>query len=166
MQQTILKPLLGIAVALGTIGAANAAIASDAQPDLDRASGDLSTLATDSQLEAERRFEIAQFFPFPSGLRDRREESSREVQRCLDKRSRRDRESCLNNLRNERRNFDRRDNRRELSREEKRCLEKRSYRDRESCLTNLRNDRRYYDRQNNDRRPYSQPSYPGGFYRF
>ena len=180
MRQTALKPLVGIVVALGTIaGVTNAAFASSAQPDFSRAPGEVSTIDESNQLQSQRAFQVAQFslFPWSSNL-DRRENASREVQRCLDQRSRRDRENCLTELRNNRRNDrynsdrynndrrnddrynndrynnDRRNDRNVLSREEKRCLEKRSYRDRESCLTELRNDRRNYDRRNYDRRSY------------
>jgi hypothetical protein len=173
MQHPALKPLLGIAVVLGTIaGATNAAFASSSQPDFSRPSEKVSSLAENSSPQVRGDFQVAQFslFPWNTDLRDRQNQASREVQRCLDKRSRRDRENCLTNLRNNRRydrhnqNYDRRNDRNVLSREEKRCLEKRSYRDRENCLINLRNTRRY-DRQNYDRRfPLSQP-YPGTYRR-
>jgi hypothetical protein len=184
MRHPALKPLLGIAVVFSTIaGATNAAFANSSSPDLSHSSETLSSIALssiatssiteNSPPQAQSSFQVAQFslFPWNTGLRDRQNQASREVQRCLDKRSRRDRENCLTNLRNtrhdrqnhDRQNHDRRNDRSILSREEKRCLEKRSYRDRENCLINLRNTRRY-DRQNYDRRFPSQP-YPGTYRR-
>ena len=153
--QRVLVPFparfLEITLALVAIGGISVPALATSQPPRSEVAEAVSTLKNQPQIEPQVPPQLAQF-PWNNRLELRRG-SSREVERCLERRSRRDRENCLQNLRNSSQNYDRRYDRENWERAERRCLERRSVNDRQNCPRNLRDEYR------NDR--YNNRSYEG-----